>query len=206
MNFETWFEKAANQLPLEIFTAAGGFIEEIIAPIPSPLIMGTAGSAAFHQGKDYFTLFYLAVLGSAGKTAASWAIYLFGEKAEHLAVGKFGKWFGVTQESMDRLSKIVNKGWKDFAALLMMRSLPFFPSSVVSLASGILRVEIWTYMISTFIGNIIRGGIFLYIGYEGNSAYRSVIEKIDSAESIVKVAIVGILIGAVVWFRFRKRS
>ena len=205
MNFEVWFEKAVNALPLEAFTALGGFIEEIIAPIPSPLIMGTAGSAAFQQGKDYMFLVYLAVIGSFGKTIASWFIYIFGDKAEHIAVKKFGNWFGVTEESMDQLSKMVNKGWKDFFALLMMRSLPFFPSSVVSLASGVLRIEIWTYMISTFIGNIIRGGIFLYIGYEGNSAYRSVIDHIDSAETIVKLCIVGLLVGVILWFKFRKK-
>lgn len=206
MDFQAIFEKYANTLPLEAFTFLGGFIEEIIAPIPSPLIMSTAGTVAQHRGYGFLLLFLLCVLGAAGKTLASWILYILGEKAEHLVVGRWGKWFGVTEENMRQLSQAINKGWKDFAILTALRAFPFFPSAVISVLGGVLEIEIKTFLVSTFIGNVIRGGFFFWIGFAGKAAYDSALQGLDSLEKAGKLLLVVTVAAVFAWFKFRRKS
>ena len=40
----TYLEKLAQYVPLEVFTVVGTFLEEVIAPIPSPFVLTTAGT------------------------------------------------------------------------------------------------------------------------------------------------------------------
>lgn len=206
MDFQAAFEKCANTLPLEAFTLLGGFIEEIIAPIPSPLIMSTAGTVAQHRGYGFALLFFLCVLGSLGKTLASWVLYILGEKAEHLVVGRWGKWFGITEENMNQLSRSINKGWKDFVILTALRAVPFFPSAVISVLGGVLQIEIKTFLVSTFIGNIIRGGFFLWIGVAGKAAYDSALQGLDSLEKAGKLLLIVTVVAVFAWLKFRRKS
>ncbi len=206
MDFQALFEKYANTLPLEAFTFLGGFIEEVIAPIPSPLIMSTAGTVAEYRGYGPLLIFVLCVLGSIGKTLASWILYIFGEKAEHLVVGRYGKWFGVTEENMHQLSQAINKGWKDFVILTILRAVPIFPSSVISVLGGVLEIEIKTFLVSTFLGNIVRGGFFFMIGYAGKSAYDSVLQGLDSYEKVGKLLLVVTVVAVFAWLKLSRKS
>lgn len=203
MDFQAFFEKYANELPLEMFTFLGGFIEEIIAPIPSPLIMSTAGTVAEYRDYGLFLLFILCVFGSLGKTLASWVLYILGEKAEHLVVGKWGKWFGITEESMHQLSQAINKGWKDFFILFIARAMPFFPSGVISVLGGVLEIEIKTFLAATFLGNIIRGGFFVWIGFAGKAAYDSAMGGLDSLEKAGKLLFVVAVAGIFIWLKLK---
>ncbi|OGM24943.1 hypothetical protein A2627_03180 [Candidatus Woesebacteria bacterium RIFCSPHIGHO2_01_FULL_39_28] len=53
----------ANTTPLDLFVFVGPILEEIIAPIPSPLVMTTAGTLAHSQ--DLIRLAYIRGLISA---------------------------------------------------------------------------------------------------------------------------------------------
>ena len=57
--------------PLDVLAFIGSFMEEIIAPIPSPLVMTTAGTLAHTQNHTKRYLFWLAMDASMGKTIAS---------------------------------------------------------------------------------------------------------------------------------------
>lgn len=204
MNFESWIQNIAEKMSLEMFCVAGGFLEEIIAPIPSPLVMMTAGTLAEYQKFGVPYLFWLAFLGSLGKTFGSWIIYAVTVKAEDFVLKRFGGFLGVDREQIDHLSEKLNKGWKDYVILTVLRALPFMPSSVLSVACGLVKIKTRIFLTTTFLGNLLRNLIFLFIGYEGKSAYESLIQGLDSAESIAKVTILLLMGGGLAWVYLKR--
>lgn len=204
MDLEGWIKGIAESMPIEMFAAFGGALEEIIAPIPSPLIMMTAGSLASVQHQPFAYLFWISFLGAVGKTAGAWVLYFAAMKAEHLVLNRFGAFLGITEAQIDRLSARLNKGWKDDVTLSFLRALPFMPSSILSAGCGLLKVRLRTFIVSSMIGNYIRNMIFLYIGYAGSSSYNDFLQGLDSAESVAKIVILGALAGLVAWVYLKR--
>lgn len=203
---EEALKNSANYLPLELSSFAGGLIEEIIAPIPSPFVMAAVGSAAFAQNRDFLSLLMLAILGSLGKTLGAWVIYIIADKLEDIIVPRFGKFLGVSHQEIEGIGKHFKGGWKDDLILFVLRALPIVPSSPVSAVCGIIKINIRTYLVSTFLGNIPRNLIYIYLGYSGISAYQSILSGMDNMESVVQVIIFSILVGLVGWFYYKRHQ
>ncbi len=180
----------ANSLPLEVFVLVASFVEEVIAPIPSPTVMVLAGS--FARVQDYMmpALVVLALIGAMGKTIGAIVVYFITDKAEDVVMNKFGKFFGVTHEDVEKLGKKLGNGFRDYILLTTLRALPFIPSVVVSVGSGLLKVPVTLFIISTFLGTIIRDGFYLYAGYIGATALFTIINQSSSLETVVEVLVV----------------
>src|SRR3990172_11487554 len=95
----------ANTIPLDGFAFIGSFMEEIIAPIPSPLVMTTAGTLAHTQNHTLFYLFWLAAVASLGKTIASWLYYVLADKTENLVLTRFGKYVGISHKEIKNIGR-----------------------------------------------------------------------------------------------------
>lgn len=201
---EEALKNAANHVPLELCSFGGGLIEEIIAPIPSPFVMAAVGSAAFAQEKGFMALVWLAVLGAAGKTLGAWVIYIIADKLEDVVIGKFGRFLGVSHQEVEGLGKHFSGGWKDDAILFVLRALPIVPSSPVSVVCGIIKINLRTFLVSTLTGNILRNLAYIYLGYSGISAYQSLLSGLDSAESVVQIAIFFVLVALVGWVYYKR--
>lgn len=207
--FETLYQKLldfAKLVPVEIYTIVGPFVEEIISPIPSPLVMASAGSIAAAQDKTYVYLLYLALLGSVGKTIASWLLYLIADKFEDFAVGKLGRFIGVTSKEIESIGKKFSGTKKDLITIFLSRAIPIIPSSPISLVSGLIKVDLKNYIWGTFFGSIIRNLSYLYFGYAGLNAYKSTLEGLDSIESIVQVLIALAFLGFFGFLYYKKKK
>ena len=167
---ETLVKSSAQAVPLDIFAFLGSFIEEIIPPIPAPLIMTTAGSFALTQQHTWIFLIWIAIIGSVGKTIASWIFYILGDTFEDVVVGRFGKFVGIGHRDVENLGKRFNGGWRDSIALFALRSIPVFPSVSVSIVCGVIRLNIRHFIGATFFGTIVKNLIYLYAGYGGMKA------------------------------------
>lgn len=178
-------------IPLDVFAFIGSFVEEVIAPIPSPLVMTTAGSLTHSQNHTLLYLLWLALAASFGKTIASWLYYVVADKTEDLVLTRFGKFIGISHKEIESIGKHFNGTWRDDVVLLVVRALPIMPTSLVSVVCGFIKLNMRTYLQSTFIGYFIRSFIFLYIGYTGMATYGNVQNEIGSIESFAK-AISGI--------------
>ncbi len=194
----------AHTMPLDVFAFIGSFVEEIIAPIPSPLVMTTAGTLAYTQNYPWLYLFWLALAASVGKTVASWPIYMLADKAEDLILTRFGKFIGVSHKEVESIGKHFNGTWKDDVILLVIRALPIMPTSLVSVVCGFIKLNMRTYIQSTFIGYFIRSFIFLYIGYTGIAVYGNVSSNLASIESLVKIISGAGLVLFLVWIFYKR--
>ncbi len=199
----------ATTIPLDGFAFIGSFVEEIIAPIPSPLVMTTAGTLAQTQNHTLLYLFWLAAVASLGKTIAGWVYYVLADKAEDIMLTRFGKVLGFSHTEVENIGKHFNGTWKDDVILLVVRALPIMPTALVSVVCGFIKLNMRTYLQSTFIGYLIRSFIFLYLGYTGIAAYGNISANIISIESVAKLSIAVVLImilGWVFYKRYRRSS
>ncbi len=180
----------ANTLSLEVFVFVASFVEEVVAPIPSPTVMILAGSFAKVQEYSLYALVPLALIGAIGKTIGALVVYTITDKAEDFVMNRFGKFFGVTHEDVENFGKKLGNGMRDYVLLILLRALPFIPSVVVSVGSGLLKVPLPLFIISTFLGTIVRDSIYLYAGYAGVTALFAIINKSSNLETYIEVGVI----------------
>lgn len=196
----------ANQVPLGLYTAVASFVEEVIAPIPSPFVMTSAGSIAEAQGKTLLFLFILAVIGSIGKTLGAWLLYFVADKFEDIVITKYGRFFGVSHRELESIGKHFKGHWKDTFVLMGLRALPIIPSAPISIVCGAIKVNLPSYLLATFVGTIIRNIIFLYFGYAGFSSYEGIVNGLQSIESVVQVILVAFVGLFIVWIYWKRHK
>ena len=198
-------ESLANVIPLPLFVSVGSFLEELIAPIPSPLVMTLGGSLAFAENYNWVGIFFLAFVGAIGKTVGSYLIYIISMKAEDLVVNKLGKYIGVTSREISIISRKLNKGWTDDLVIFLLRAIPIMPTAPVSVVCGLIKIKLNTYLRSTFLGTFVRNIFYLYLGFTGVNALESINEGIDSFEKIGYLILI-IILGVVAFFIFKMRK
>ncbi len=166
---ELWLRHLSEVVSLPWFVLIGSFVEEVISPIPSLLVMGTAGTIAFAQGMGISYLLFLSLSGNIGKTAGAYIYYVIGDKLEDMVVPRYGKYFGVTHREIERIGKKFTGGWQDALILFLLRVLPFLPTTPVSISCGILKMRLSEYITITFVANFIKDFVYLLVGYAGLS-------------------------------------
>lgn len=196
----------ANTLPLEVFVFIASFVEEVIAPIPSPTVMLVAGSFARVQDYAFFALVLLALIGAVGKTVGALVVYFITDKGEDFVMEKFGKFFGVTHEDVEKLGKKLGNGVRDYVVLTLLRAFPFMPSVVVSVGGGLLKVPLPLFITSTFLGTILRDGLYLYAGYAGATALFAIINKSSNLETYIEVLVALAVVGFIVYRIYHRNS
>lgn len=184
----------AQKVPLEMFIFSGAMIEEILAPIPSPLVMTLGGSIALAQNLMWIKLLWLALIGAIGKTIGSWIVYFVSDKAEDVVVNKFGRFLGVTHKEIENIGKYFYGDWRDDLIILIARALPIMPTAPVSIACGVIKVNPRSYLLGTFFGTYVRNMMYLWLGFAGLASFESIMSGLDTAESIVQMLMVALLL------------
>ena len=193
------------KIPLGLFVIVGSFLEEIIAPIPSPLVMMTAGTIAKAQGRSFWYLMLIGVIAAASKTIGCFIFYFIADKAEDILTTRFGKLIGFSHSEIEKIGELFSGKPKDDLILAGIRAIPIMPTTPVSLACGFIKMKLSTYLRSTFIGCYIRGMLFGFIGYSGLSILESSVEGINSLESVMNVVLV-LLVAGFLGFVYFKRG
>lgn len=193
----------ADIIPLELYVVAGSFVEEIVAPIPSPVILTLGGSIARAQGHTWLYLLVLSFLADIGKTAAAWVLYGLADRLEDIVIGRFGRFIGIKQHDIEHIGERFHKGHRDVYMLAALRAIPIIPSAVLSVVCGAIKLDLRTYLVATLVGTFFRNLIFLYFGFFGAASYTSLMRGMDEAESLVQVGILAglILLIAAVYYR-----
>lgn len=204
---ETAARTYAGQMPLDLFVAAGSFVEEIIPIIPATAIMIPAGSLALTQGHGWAFLLWLALASTVPKTFASWLLYVLGDRLEDVLIAKIGWLFGVKHEDVEKIGARLSGGWKDDAVLFLIRLVPFVPTPPVSIVCGVIKVRIVTYLWTSFVAFFIKNVVYLYIGYGGVKAYARLARYFERYQIHVNWIIllaVAVVVAVAYWVARRK--
>jgi membrane protein DedA with SNARE-associated domain len=203
--FISYLHELSTITPLPWFIAVGAFIEEVIAPIPSPLVMTLGGSLAASSNQAFIYLFWLALIGSVAKTGASYIVYVISDKAEDLVLNKLGRFIGVSHKDVEKIGSQLSGGWRDDVVMLLLRAVPIIPTAPVSVVSGLLKINLRTFFWTTLIGYAIRNFFYLYLGFTSVGALDKVNEGLDSFETIGYLIVAGILL-ALVYYFYKQRQ
>ncbi len=196
--------------PVSVFV--GIIIEEVIVPIPSPIIPMAAGFILIPAGISVFDaslkiFFTIAIPGAIATGIGSLVIYAVAYYGGEAVVKRFQRFFGVTIDDIKKMSKKLGKGKKLWATIVVLRAIPIFPTSAVTIAAGVLRLDIKKFFISTVIGAIPRIFILGFVGWHLGSAYLSIAETIDKAEGVILALIfVAVVAGIYLYIKRTKRK
>ncbi|MGC8850642.1 MAG: DedA family protein [Candidatus Micrarchaeia archaeon] len=135
--------------------ALGMFLESSFVPIPSELVLVTAGALGF----DPLTV---ALWGALGSTLGSVIGYGIGFWGGRPVVKRVGPYLLVTPERVERAEqKFARYGG---VAILVARLIPFIPYKVFSIASGVLKFDLKQFVVFTFVGTLPRAFLLAWLG------------------------------------------
>lgn len=200
-----WLISLATQMPLLQFTFVGSFVEELIAPIPSPIILTVSGTMAAARGWPWSSLLLLALVGAAGKTLGAVILYVVADKIEDVVLGRLGRFIGLSHSTVEKVGATLKKGGKDIWVLLVLRATPVMPSAPLSALCGILKIRFVPFVIMTFVGSVVRDLAFLALGYAGLDAGHALISGTEKIESMLTAGLVVAILGFLVWCYAKRR-
>ena len=190
----------------------GTMIEQIIVPIPSPLIIMGAGailiSPELSIPNAFLRIFWTIVLpGSIASTLGSYIGYMISYYGGKALVLRFQRFLGVDWDEVENLEKRFH-GKKEAIAIFFSRAIPVFPISLVSIFAGLLRVPLKPFTLYTFFGSIFRCFFLAFVGWWIGATYEKVATRLNSAETFVSIlmliGMVGVL--AYLYYKLRKKK
>ena len=137
----------------------GMVLEAVIIIIPSELILATGGILA---SKNIFTFWGAFLTGLIGSVFCAIVIYIMGYFGGRPFIKKYGKYFFMKEEDIEKSDSWFNK--YGMLSALIGRNFPIV-RTLISLPIGITRQPFIKFVIYTTIGSIPWTLAFTYVGY-----------------------------------------
>jgi len=174
----------------------GVVIETVIVPLPSPLIVMTAGYVLIPHGTVLsiaWAALWISLVAGIAQTIGSYLLYYIGYFGGKPIITKYEKLHGVSWDEIKRFQKKFSKKRKEEYTLFFLRALPIMPLSVISGVVGIMKMDFKKYTIATFLGVIPRNFILALSGFMFSGFYEVIANYIDHAETLMTLIIVGLI-------------
>ena len=137
----------------------GMVLEAVIIAIPSELILATGGILS---SRGIFTLQGAFLIGLIGSVFCAIVIYFMGYFGGRPFIRKYGKYFFMKEEDLEKSDSWFNK--YGMLSALIGRNFPIV-RTLISLPIGITRQPFIKFIIYTTIGSIPWTFLFVYLGY-----------------------------------------
>ena len=190
----------------------GVMIEQIIVPIPSPLIIMGAGailiSPELSISNAFLRIFWTIVLpGSIASTLGSYIGYMISYYGGKALVLRFQRFLGVDWDEIENLEKRFH-GKKEAISIFFSRAIPVFPISLVSIFAGLLRVPLKPFTVYTFLGSTLRCFFLAFVGGWIGATYEKVATHLNSAETFVSILMLIGMVGVLgyLYYKLRKKE
>jgi len=190
----------------------GVMIEQIIVPIPSPVIVMGAGAILILPGlsvpEAFVQILWIIVLpGTIASTLGSYIGYMISFYGGKALVVRFQRFLGVDWDEIANLEKRF-QGRKEVLSIFLARAIPVFPISLVSIFAGLLRVPMRPFTLYTFLGSIFRCLFLAFVGWWIGATYEKVATRLDSAETIVSLLLLVGMVGVLgyLYYKLRKKK
>lgn len=199
-----------NILPLGAFGVfLASVIEEVLAPIPSALIMTMSGFIFVPEGFSLTSvsklIFTVAIPASIGVTLGSYFVYFISRFGGRLIIEKFGKYVGLYVSDIEKLEQKMSGTKKDELFIGLARVIPIVPSVAISAFCGIIEMNVFKYFYLTLAGTFVRGLILGGIGWQVGNVYEKYAALIQDLEKwILLSTILGLMVFVVI--KYSKRG
>lgn len=166
----------------------GMVLEAVIIIIPSEAILATGGILA---GQKIFSFFGAFITGLLGSVFCAIVIYFMGYFGGQPFVKKYGKYFFMKEEDLQKSDSWFNK-YGLFAALIG-RNFPII-RTLISLPIGIMRLSFTKFLIYTTIGSMPWTFVFIYLGYALGNNWVIITKYISKLKVPIRILIIIIVI------------
>lgn len=183
---------------LGIFLAM--FVEGILTPIPSELIIPFAGYLASTGQMD---IGLVILVGSLGAVCGSTIAYLIGRWLGRPFFDRFGKYLGFGPDSMCRAEAWFAK-WGNYG-ILIGHSLPGV-RSIISFPAGISKMDIKRFALFTFIGAAIWNTVLAVAGYLLGDAFRDIARSLDGWDLAILVVVGAAFLAYILYGRWKNKN
>lgn len=190
----------------------GVMIEQIIVPIPSPMIIMGAGAILILPELSIpdalLQILWVIVLpGTLASTLGSYIGYAISYYGGKTLVIRLQRFLDVDWKEIENLEKRF-QGKKEAWSLFLFRAIPVFPISLVSIFAGFLRIHIKPFTLYTFLGSIFRIFFLGFVGWWIGATYEKVANRIDSVETVISILMLigmGVILGYL-YLKFRRQT
>ncbi|MBD3203103.1 hypothetical protein GF327_02325 [Candidatus Woesearchaeota archaeon] len=183
----------------------GVAIETIIVPIPSPLILMSAGYILIESTSLFGAATHalvISVIAGTAQTVGSYLVYGIAYYGGKPLIDRYERFHGVSWEEITTFKHKFEKKKREELTLGILRALPIMPLSVISGVAGIIKMDFKRFTVATFLGVIPRNMFLALFGWQLKETYEKMAHYIDNIETVVTVLIVIAIVGYILANRF----
>ncbi|WEL19673.1 DedA family protein [Candidatus Nanohalococcus occultus] len=182
---------------------AGAMIEEILVPIPSPLIPMAAGSIILEpysmvQTAALHAFFIIALPASIASVISSYFVYAIAYFGGEPIIRRYGKYLDLRWDEVQQLERHFG-GRREKYLVFAFRAIPIVPLSLVSGAAGLFQMEWKSYSVWTFMGMLPRNFALAMLGWYFADSLIQISTQISSASRAVAVLTVATVGGFILY-------
>jgi len=168
------------------------FLENIIPPIPSEIIMPLGGFFVYQQKLNFYILVFSGLFGTVvGSMPWYYLGKLVNEKKLSNFLDKRGKYIGITSNDLAK-----SKSWFDKYGVSLVFWGRLIPGirTLISVPAGMELMPLRKFLIWTTLGSLIWNVILSYAGFVFGENYQIIKTYLDQINYIVKPILVLIFI------------
>ncbi len=177
----------------------GMVLEAVIIIIPSELILATGGILA---SKKIFTFWGAFITGLLGSVFCAVAIYFMGYFGGKAFVKKYGKYFFMKEDEIEKSDSWFNK--YGMLSALIGRNFPIV-RTLISLPIGITKQSFIKFLVYTTIGSIPWTLAFVYFGYSLGENWILINGYISYLKTPIRI-LIAVIIVRTIYKLFSKRK
>jgi membrane protein DedA with SNARE-associated domain len=191
------------QLIISEYGAWGVFvatlIEEIIAPVPSPIVPLAGGFFLLSAGLSFAEVVVRSVLlialpVSIGISLGSAVVYALGFFGGKPVIEKSGKWTGIKWRDIEEAEARLSRGRRDEITLFTLRILPIVPGVAISGLCGAVRYPFKKFITITYLGAFVRAFVLGILGWQVGEVYATYADMISKYEKYILLGVVLIVL------------
>lgn len=164
----------------------GMILEAVIIVIPSELILATGGILASNGIFSFLGAFIVGLLGSVFCAALIYAMGYFGGRP---FIEKYGKYFFMKKEDIDKSEKWFQK-YGMFAAFIG-RNFPIV-RTFISLPIGMAKLSFAKFILYTTLGSIPWTLLFVGAGYYLGNNWTVLLQYVDALK--IPIIVIGVIL------------
>jgi len=168
------------------------FLENIIPPIPSEIIMPLGGFFVYQQKLNFYILVFSGLLGTiAGSLPWYYLGKLVNEKRISNFLDKRGKYLGITSDDLAK-----SKRWFDKYGVSLVFWGRLVPGirTLISVPAGMELMPLKRFLVWTTLGSLIWVSLLTYAGYIFGENYHIIDTYLDQIKYFVKPILILIFV------------
>ena len=173
-------------------------MEPTVLPFPGEIILTLAGWLLV---KSTFGLIIVSALASTGTLIGCSVEYYLSNKYGISLIDKFGKYVFISSYDILKSEKYFIKYGSMF--VILTRLIPLFPKPITSIIAGIYKMNIYKFIIITFIASFPSNLLYIYVGTKLGTNYEKISEYINPVRTPLLIGL-GLIILFYFMFKFYK--